>query len=229
MIRGLVAGIKPTIVIVDSFASFLSFNGLDDNNRRDVELAWRLLDDWRTTGATLIVLDHVTKDKEARGRWAIGSERKIGATDQAYEVEADVKQPFGKGREGRATIKVSKDRDAHFARGTAAGTFVLFSDPDGHVIDWKMLHGDPEEIVVAFDGGERPTGIMEKVCAELAKSLDGMTLNGLNAAIGGAHKTKIKRAVDVLIAEGTIVVEPGPNRSHIHRLKPSKSSLEGGS
>ncbi len=49
------------------------------------------------TGAAVALVDHVTKSQESRGRWAIGSERKLSGLDgAAYGFETIV--PFGRGK-----------------------------------------------------------------------------------------------------------------------------------
>lgn len=133
---GVLAQLRPSLVCVDGLAGWLSLHGLSDNDRSDVEAGYRLLDDLRATGAAVIVLDHVSKDRENRGRWAIGSERKIGLTDYAYSVE--VIEPFGIGRTGRARLRVGKDRDGYRPRMALAGTFTMASAPDGSILGWLI-------------------------------------------------------------------------------------------
>ena len=64
------------------------------------------------TGAAVVLVDHVTKSQEGRGRWAIGSERKLWGLDgAAYGFESLV--PFGRGKTGLVKITVAKDRCGH--------------------------------------------------------------------------------------------------------------------
>lgn len=61
------------------------------------------------TGAAVLLVDHVTKSADARGRFAIGGQHKISAIDGAALL-AEVTEPFGRGMRGVARIRISKDR-----------------------------------------------------------------------------------------------------------------------
>lgn len=63
----------------------------------------------RATGAAVITVDHVTKDKETRGRFAIGGQAKLATIDgAAYLIEPI--EALAPGMTGRLTIRVTKDR-----------------------------------------------------------------------------------------------------------------------
>jgi hypothetical protein len=60
--------------------------------------------------ACVQVVDHVTKDADSRGLWAIGSQhKKAVVTGTAYMVQKDVS--FGRGRAGRSVLVLAKDRN----------------------------------------------------------------------------------------------------------------------
>jgi hypothetical protein len=61
------------------------------------------------TVAAVVLVDHVTKDADTRGRFAIGAQAKMAALDgAAYVVE--VLEPLGVGMLGRIALRVAKDR-----------------------------------------------------------------------------------------------------------------------
>lgn len=63
----------------------------------------------RKTGAAVVCIDHVTKDKDGRGRWAIGAQAKLAGLDGvAFGVEPV--QAVVPGREGLVVLKCFKDR-----------------------------------------------------------------------------------------------------------------------
>lgn len=63
----------------------------------------------RHTGAAVVQIDHVSKSKDERGRFAIGSQAKMGnISGSAFYV--DVHQGFGQGKVGELRIYVGKDR-----------------------------------------------------------------------------------------------------------------------
>jgi AAA domain-containing protein len=60
-------------------------------------------------GAAVVLIDHVVKSTDNRGRFAIGSQQKMNAVDGAH-FTFDLHEPFRRGSRGHATIRVGKDR-----------------------------------------------------------------------------------------------------------------------
>lgn len=75
----------------------------------------------------------------------------------------------------------------------------------------------------------RPTSLMEKVCdaiAALNESGVKPTRNGVLADVAGKKKF-VAEALRLLIAEGFVATEPGPNRSQLHAvIKPYRPTTE---
>lgn len=100
-------------VVIDGVTAALAFaDGDSPSNNGDAVIAWqksvpnRLAD---RTGAAVVVIDHVGKGKESRGRMAIGSQMKIaGLSGSAFYV--DVKDALGRGLVGRTELYLGKDR-----------------------------------------------------------------------------------------------------------------------
>ena len=124
------------LVIIDAAAGAFHASDLDDNKRADAE---RFAQVWVTPfwqrGITTIVIDHVVKNLDSRGRFAIGSERKVGAADVVLSLEAV--EPLTRGGDGLVTVSVLKDRPAFLRRPVAAEIDVR-SDPDTHAITWTF-------------------------------------------------------------------------------------------
>jgi hypothetical protein len=98
-----------TLAVIDSAAGAYAVSGLDDNKRQDAETfsrAW-IAPLWQL-GVTTIVLDHVTKNSEARGRYAIGSERKLGTVDVHLGFEPV--KALTRGGHGLVRVVTHKDR-----------------------------------------------------------------------------------------------------------------------
>src|SRR5262249_25957898 len=71
---------EPAVVVIDAMQGALALHGLNGDKAEDVERLYSiLLKPFRVGDAAIRVIDHVTKDKETRGRWPIGSQRKLGA------------------------------------------------------------------------------------------------------------------------------------------------------
>lgn len=61
------------------------------------------------TGAAVVMVDHVVKDRDSRGRFAIGGQAKMATLDGAAYV-VDVVERLGKGVRGVLSLGVAKDR-----------------------------------------------------------------------------------------------------------------------
>ena len=97
------------LAIIDAAAGAYGVQELDDNARKDAEKFARTWIDplWRRGVATILV-DHVVKRSDERGKYAIGSERKVGQVDVHLGVE--VVQQLVRGGRGVLKIRTHKDR-----------------------------------------------------------------------------------------------------------------------
>lgn len=191
---------RPSLVIVDAAIGALSLHGLDPNRADDIERFHRvLIDPLAAYGAAIALIDHVAKSREDRGRWATGSERKLGRVDVALGI--DIIQPFGRGRTGTARITVAKDRPGYLNR-PRAGELELASDPDtGRITSTiRPASNEPDPAADTW----RPTVLMERVAAHLAEQSGPVTRNAIETAVRG-KRDYIRKAIDALIADGNIV------------------------
>lgn len=220
---------RPTLAIIDGVTEVMVQNGWSINDNDDaarflLALPRRIA----RHGVAVVMIDHVPKDKESRGRYGIGAQHKLAGVDGAvYRLE--VTKPFGVGRTGTSVITVAKDRPGH-VRGFAAGgekvaTMQLVSLPGGDV-HLSLLTPDD---ATSGELRVRPTSLMEKVCdaiAALNESGVKPTRNGVLADVAGKKKF-VAEALRLLIAEGFVATEPGPNRSQLHAvIKPYRPTTE---
>ena len=149
---------QPTLVILDGATEAFANEGLSIADNDDVA-KWlkRYPRRFARAGAATVVIDHVTKDRESRGRYAIGGQHKLAGVDVAYSLH--VIHPFGRGREGLVRVKVEKDRPGHVrAHQDDTGTVALVkltSHPDGAVIVHVAAPGERSRRPLAAD---RPHG-----------------------------------------------------------------------
>jgi hypothetical protein len=207
-VRALLETRRPSLIGIDAFSGALALHGLDENSNRDVESFYRtVVDELRAHGAAVVILDHLTKNPEARGKYAIGAGRKIGATD--VHLRFEVIQPFGRGKTGKAKLETKKDRPGHLARPKAA-ELELVSHPSG-AIEWTLTIADDNQSTPF-----RPTGFMERVSLYIENCVDPPSHNTVDKAIKG--NTDARRiAIDTLIAEGYIATEEGPRKAILLR------------
>ena len=99
------------LVVIDGVEAALSLYAADSNSSIDV-WAWQRALPMKlaeSSGAAVVLIDHVVKNKDARGRFAVGSQAKLGAiTGVTYLIES-ISQ-IGKGLEGEVKILLAKDR-----------------------------------------------------------------------------------------------------------------------
>lgn len=198
IIRARMVTHQPALVVVDGVTEAMSTFGLDPLDNKDTAKWFRVLPRrFAGRGAAVVMVDHVVKNSEERGRWAIGSQHKMAAlTGAAYTVE--VVQPFGRNKTGFARLVVTKDRPG-WIRQHAAGTTVaelhIRSDGDSAFAELRA----PQQI---GEGGFRPTVTMERISSVLEHG-PALSKNALYAAVRG-KKEAFGLAVELLVAEGFV-------------------------
>lgn len=125
------------LVIVDGVTEAMSLHGLSLKDNDDVAKFIKALPRViQQTGAAVVMIDHVAKSRDERGRWAIGGQHKMAAIDGAvYSMEN--KQPFIKGAGGMSIVTVRKDRPGGVrpqAQQKVVGRFVLAAKADGTML-----------------------------------------------------------------------------------------------
>lgn len=186
-----------TLVIIDAAAGAYDVSGLDDMKRADAEKfarAW-VTPLWKR-GIATILIDHVVKKTNARGKFAIGTERKLGAIDVHLGLEA-IKQ-LHRGADGLITFTTHKDRPAHLSRPRAT-ELELRSDPDTHAITWTFREAGTAS---TNEGGFRPTTLMEKVSRYLERQTEPIFRSKIAKpdAVSGKREWVLV-AVDCLVTE----------------------------
>jgi len=169
-----------SLAVIDAAAGAYGVSGLDDHARKDVEqFAQKWIEPlYRGEVATLLI-DHVTKSTDTRGKWAIGSERKAGQVDVHLGLEVVGKQ-LTRGGSTLVKVRVHKDRSGWLPRPYAA-QLELRSDPDTHRITWEWRTPDQDETGDTW----RPTGLMQKVSQFLARQTEPVSRNTVERSIGG--------------------------------------------
>lgn len=203
------------IVVIDGVTEGMAAHGLDPLSNADVAaFQARLPKPFAATGAIVAMIDHVTKNREQRGRYAIGAQHKLAAVDGAAYV-LEVMKPFGRGLHGMAKIVVAKDRAGH-VRGRSptnlAGFLHLHSQPDGSVIGSIAA---PKAAASTPDDGAafRPTILMQRV-SEYVEANPGMAGRSILTAVRGKTDHK-KLALELLKREGYIVAQRAGS-AHLH-------------
>lgn len=207
------------LVVVDACTAGMALQGLSPAADVDVAAWLELLPRWAARlGPAVLVVDHVVKSLESRGRWATGSQHKMAGLDgAAYGLEAV--SPFGRNMTGRSRLTVQKDRSGqvrpHAVRMAGAkdwvADLVIEGHPDGSVTA-RLEPCSSEE-----GGPFRPTKIMGKVTELLGAHPEGLSLRGVQDRVGGRQQT-VRQALAVMVDEGAVEVVAGTRGSHLHVL-----------
>lgn len=207
------------LVIIDGVTEAMTMHGLEIDSNKDAAVFNALLPRWIADhGPGVVQIDHVVKDKEKQGRWALGAQHKLAGLDGAsYTVKAI--QRFGRNKRGVAHISVNKDRAGHVrehARGDHIADFVL--DDTGRDIEPGTPHLttaqlEPPEDHLGDDGFE-PTVLMTRLWAYISAH-PGLSQRALFDAVSGKEKAK-KLALELLVSNAHVTVERGPNRAQLH-------------
>lgn len=198
------------LVIIDASVGAYRASGLDDNSRVDAERfaeMW-IKPLWRA-GIATATIDHVTKDKETRGGFAIGSERKVGQAD--VHIGLTTTHKLERGGKTTISVEVHKDRPAFLRR-----PHPFFIDIVSHEIthELSVTYREAEKMQRTEKGGQRPTINMDRVSHWLTQQDGPQSRNAIEEAVKG-NRESIRRAIDVLVAEGYCSSEEGPRGSKI--------------
>lgn len=210
---------KYDLAVIDGVTDALGIWGCSTQDNDDVSRWSRDLPDQlaRKTGAAVLMIDHVTKSTEGRGRFAIGAQSKIaGLTGAAYTVE--IQSPLGRGLVGTIVLRIAKDRPG-YVRGHGGEPR---SDRTQEVarVTVDSQGGAPE---VTISGPEDQTDVRESKDARLLEALsraiegvpEGLSGKAIREAVMGRTTDKLE-GLQRLAAEGYVEVMPGPRGAQLH-------------
>jgi hypothetical protein len=198
------------LAVFDGFNPLLGLHGLDPNSGSDVETFYRLIDPIRKLGIATVLTDNVVKSREARGSWAIGSERKKSKAEVHLGMRTLEPLSRTSGR-GKAKIEVHKDRPGHLER-PSPGLLAIEHADTGLV--WRIEQDDSRD----SDGDFRPTNLMEKVSRFLEVRPDEQSRNQIEKGVPG-KADYVRIAIDRLISEGYAVEFSGVRGARLVRLE----------
>jgi AAA domain len=216
-------GVGATLAILDGITEAMQLLGLDPNSSIDTAkfygMTARPLAD---VGCAVLGIDHVVKDREGRGRWAIGSQHKIAGVDVAFGLET--RKPFGRGIVGAiSTLRLLKDRPGYLQQHTVGARVLADVRLDSAEEGVTVALGPPQDTAAA---DFRPTALMERVSRYLTLKSD-QTFNAIADGVTGKRQF-VQQALRVLVEEGYVEAKPGPRQSLIHsNLRPFREDEEG--
>lgn len=209
------------LVVIDGVGESLAREGLSEDKADDV-LRWTdlLPRPIARTGAAVLMLDHVAKDPQQRGRWARGSGAKLAAVDGVtYQIK--VRTSFSRHRSGRLALVVAKDRPGGVG---AIGETVAVVTIEPHAGGERVVVNlEPYTDDRAPTDTWKPSILMGKVWHALDASTAPLTATTLAALVHSDKPRMVREAVARLIAEGYIA-ESGKRPKVLRIVRPYTDS-----
>jgi len=196
-----------TLVIIDGVTESLTMWGGQTKDNDEITRWMRIFPRTVATasGAAVVLIDHITKNAETRGRFAIGGQAKLATIDgAAYLVEP--LEALSPGRTGTLTMRVTKDRPGFIRKVSGIWrksdrtqeTAIFTIDSTRPLMEYVIGVPKGDDEVEADNIRFRRFEIMEYIHAN-----PGCSRRDINAGIKGDDKAK-KERTDALVDEGFI-------------------------
>ena len=211
----LLTRVQPTLVVIDGLTEALTLHGLALESNRDVahflELVPRFI---ARQGPAVVIIDHVEKDRERRGRWAIGAQHKLAGLDGvSYGLE--VIKPVVRDGDGLVRLVVHKDRPGQIRRIAAerktAAEFSTHSSESVLTVTVVTPGGRPRDA-----DNWRPTELMERISRWLEIN-PGASKRLVEDSVKGKAAWK-REALRCLATDGHATVEDGAHGALLYRI-----------
>ena len=202
-----------TLAVLDGLSEAYVLLGLDPYSNVDAaKFLKAIARPLASHGAAVVLIDHVTKSKETRGRYAIGAQHKLAGIAVAYGV--DIIRAPDRQHAGTLKLKVEKDRHGHVRAHATNGVIALAHiTPANNGDRVTVTLAAPDSTPDVAEDTFRPTTLMERVSRHV--DIDpGATRNQIREAVKG-KAAWIDTALRLLIIEGYIEQRPD-GQSHRH-------------
>jgi hypothetical protein len=204
-----------SLIVIDGVTEAMVTEGFDLNSNADIATWSRLLPKrCANTGAAVVMVDHVPKSTDNRGRYAIGGQHKLAGLTGAQYI-FDIEKPFSRAAKepvtGIVRITVTKDRPGHvrtFTREGVVARLHLTSYPDGGVTAQLCPPDDSTSTTLDMDVANRIVNYLI--------NYPRTSKNALEKELGG-NNILLRKTLTSMVAEGWVAVEVR-GQSHLHTL-----------
>lgn len=204
------------LAVIDGLSEAYALLGLDPYSNTDAaEFLAKLCRPIATTGAAVLLIDHVIKNKESRGRYALGAQHKLAGIATAYTTDA-IAIPSRKDA-GLIKVRVEKDRHGHVrphADGKQIALARITPTNDGAHVTVTL---DPPDQPTTSTGEFRPTILMGRIW-EYVEANPGATRNTIQREVKGTSNDYKDQALRLLITEGYIKCVDGARNARLHHV-----------
>jgi hypothetical protein len=218
----------PTLVVLDGVNEAMSLHRLAIREEDGAAQFRRLLiKPCTATGAATLALDHVVKDREKRGRDALGSVHK-GNGNNGVILMFETAEPFGRGLRGRSHVHVVKDRPGHLRRHGRPGRIPGKTYLGELVVDdtrtrrsyldlqfYAPNEPDPEPGVEQQSQEDGDDAAVLAVVQRLATDGKEANTRNVRAAATGMGKDRVGDALARLVLAERLDEHLGPRNAHV--------------
>ena len=182
---------RPTLAVIDGITEAMNIHGFNLNDNEDIATFGRSLPrPLANCGLATVCLDHVAKNPDGRGRYAIGGVHKLNGIDGAAFI-LENREPFGIDLTGRSAILIAKDRPGQCRKhghrrkdGLDYFGDLIVASHDKSYSEFEIQ--PPQERASEF----KPTHLMVKICAAL-NTHGPMSQRKIFATVGGKYRYTI--------------------------------------
>ncbi|ORB07429.1 DNA primase [Mycobacterium mantenii] len=195
-------GHQPTLAVIDGITEAMTMHGLNPNDNSEIARFGEMLPrKIARSGPATVCLDHVVKNGDSRGRYALGGVHKLNGLDGAAYI-LEQRDPFGVGITGRSAILIAKDRPGQLRKHARRRNDGLFDFAeftlDSHDDTYAEFEIKP---AVARQREFRPTIVMAKISKVYETRGRAMSQRDALALVGGKAETA-RMAFGLLRKEG---------------------------
>lgn len=238
---GKLAALNPSLVVLDGQNEGMVLHGQDIREESGAGMFRALMvKPWTAVGAAVLACDHVVKDADSRGRYALGSIHKGNALNGSLIVLENT-EPFGRGERGVSRVYVTKDRPGHIRRHgqktkvpgkTYLGTLVVDDTRrwrDELDVQWHA----PADVAPEAEGpksdpyAEAKTKVLEVLADQPEQAVESM--RKLEALVREAGyklaRGALAEPVDGLVVTGKLEEVPGRRGATGYRIAAGQESV----
>lgn len=219
-----------TLIVIDGVTDALGQSGAASKDNDEIATWHRLIPRTlaRHTGAAVVLIDHVTKNTDNRGRFAIGGQTKMAAIDGASYL-CEIQEPLGRGLQGEITLRIAKDRPGVIRAKSGA---YRASDRTQEAARITIDSTDPTRIITTInppetnindtaEGSVEPRGVMEKISRLVEAYQEPITRSALIKAYradrGVGRQKVVLDAINRLVDGGYLIEKEGARGARTFR------------
>lgn len=223
---------RPSLIVVDGLGAVMALHNHEmKDNTEFIKFFQLLLEPLTSTGAAVVIIDHVSKDADESGSYAIGAQAKLQMIT-GVQIKVTAVQKFGRGKEGKLRLSINKDRPGGVRMNSDFREFKSKASGKKFELDyWATVYVDAREqpnvrMVMRFDTQEEsdaPTNegerhsIRDLMVEFLEKNGPKQSTNKVCQGVTG-RESLIKEELELLKLNGFVAMEKGPRNANLWTL-----------